>query len=112
MTCATALDLVEAIAAGEVLVDAEMRLHIETCPRCAAALAAARIVESALAAREAPEAPERFVSMVLQRIRREGWQTEQQVDRFFNVAVVAALVLVIGGIAALMNLGGVLAAAI
>lgn len=111
MTCSHVLDLVESVAARDLAVDEEIRAHIETCPRCAGALATARRVEAALAAREAPEAPARFTPMVLQRIGREKWHTEQQVDRFFNAAVAAALVLVVGGIAALLNLGGVLGTA-
>ncbi len=48
---------------------------------------------------------------MLQRVRRERWRAEQQVDRLFNVAMAVALLLVVGGILALMNLSGVMAAA-
>ena len=48
---------------------------------------------------------------MLQRIRRERWRAEQHVDRLFNVAMAVALLLVAGGILALMNLSGVMAAA-
>jgi anti-sigma factor RsiW len=110
MTCTFAMDLVEPIAAGEISVDPEARAHFESCPQCAAALATARRIEAALAARPAPAAPERFAAAVLQRIRREHWRAEQHVDRLFNVAVATAVVLVVGGVAALMNLGGMLTA--
>jgi anti-sigma factor RsiW len=111
MTCKEAIEIVEAIAAGDVQPDAEVRAHLETCPGCASALAAARRVEAALARREAPAAPPRFSATVLQRVRRERWQAEQQVDRLFNLAMIAAVVLVAGGALALLNLGGVIAAA-
>jgi glucan phosphoethanolaminetransferase (alkaline phosphatase superfamily) len=61
--------------------------------------------------REAPPAPARFAPLVLQRVRRERWRAEQQVDRLFNLAMVAALVIVAGGVFALMNVSGVVAAA-
>ncbi|MCA1559151.1 MAG: hypothetical protein LC753_02105 [Acidobacteria bacterium] len=61
-----------------------------------------------LTGRQTPVAPERFTTTVLQRIRREQWRTEQNVDRLFNVAIAAALVLMFGGLAALLNLNGVL----
>ena len=41
---------------------------------------------------------------MLQRIRRERWRSEQHVDRLFNVAIVVAVFVVVGGIAAMLNL--------
>jgi anti-sigma factor RsiW len=111
MTCRDVIESLEAIAAGDLEPTAELRAHIETCLRCASALASARRLEAALAARESPPAPERFVPLVLQRVRRERWRAEQRVDRLFNLAMVAALVIVAGGIFALMNVSGVVAAA-
>jgi anti-sigma factor RsiW len=111
MTCAQVLDRIEPIAAGELEVDAEVRLHIESCPTCAAALATARRIEAVLAVRPAPSAPERFEGAVMRRIRRERWRVEEHVDRLFNAAVALAVVLVVGGALALMNLGGVIGAA-
>jgi anti-sigma factor RsiW len=111
MTCNDALELVEPIAAADLEVTPAARAHFETCPRCAAALASARRVEAELARRQAPAAPARFTATVLQRIRREQWRAEQNVDRLFNVAIAAALVLMFGGLAALLNLNGVLSVA-
>jgi anti-sigma factor RsiW len=111
MTCNDALELVEPIAAADLEVTPALRDHFETCPRCAAALASARRLEMELTRRETPVAPERFTTTVLQRIRREQWRTEQNVDRLFNVAIAAALVLMFGGLAALLNLNGVLSMA-
>lgn len=111
MTCKEALELVEAIAAGDLEPAAACRAHFESCPRCAAALASARRLEAALARREAPAAPSRFAAIVLQRIHGERWRAEQNVDRLFNLAMAAALVLVAGGIFAVMNVSGVVSAA-
>ena len=84
MTCAALLDLVDAIAAGDLEPDHEMRAHLESCPTCAAELASARRIEALLAARAAPEAPPRFTVAVQHRIRTERWNAEQRVDRIFN----------------------------
>jgi anti-sigma factor RsiW len=110
MTCREVLNLVEAIAAGDVTGNEAVSAHLASCPRCAGALAAARGIEAALARGPNPVPPARFTADVIARIRRERWRSEQQVDRIFNVAIAAAVLLVIGGIAALMNFGGLLAA--
>jgi hypothetical protein len=109
MTCKDLIDVVEAIAAGDLEPGAELRAHLESCLTCASALASARRVEAALTRREAPPAPPRFAAIVLQRVRREQWRAEQHVDWLFNAAMVLALVLVAGGAVALMNLSGILA---
>ena len=88
MTCSDALHLVEAIAAGDLEVDDNVRAHFETCPRCASTLASARRLELALQARPKPQAPSRFTQTVLGRIRHERWRSEERVDRAFNVAIV------------------------
>jgi anti-sigma factor RsiW len=111
VTCTDALHIVEAIAGGDLDVDENVRAHFETCPRCASALASARRIEAALQARPKPQAPARFTQTVLTRIRRERWQSEERVDRVFNVAIVVAVLLVIGSIMALTNVGAVIGAA-
>jgi anti-sigma factor RsiW len=111
VTCAGALQLVEAIAARDLEVDEDLRAHFETCPRCASALASARRIEAALELRPKPQAPADFTQAVLGRIRRERWRSEEQVDRLFNVAIVVAVLLVAGSIAALTNVDAVLAGA-
>jgi anti-sigma factor RsiW len=108
--CARTLDLVEAIAAGDLEPDAVLRTHFETCPRCSAALASARRLEGALTARPAPPAPANFTAAVLSRIRRERWRAEQRVDRLFNLAIVAAALLMIGGVLAMLNIQTLLGA--
>jgi hypothetical protein len=56
-----------------------------------------------LKALEVPPAPANFTAAVVQRIRRDRWRAEQHVDRLFNLAIVFALLLVAGGIAAVLN---------
>src|SRR3954468_7458661 len=111
MTCKEALELVEPVAASDIVVDADARAHFETCLGCAAALASARRLEMMLAAREVPVAPPRFTAAVTQRLRRERWRSEQHVDLLFNAAIAVAVLLIAGGGFALMNLSGVMAAA-
>jgi hypothetical protein len=111
MTCHDVLNLAEAFAAGDRQPDEAERAHLETCPRCASALADARRIEAFLLAWPAPEAPARFTASVQQRIRRLHWQVEQRVDRVFNAAMALAACLVVGGIAALFNVELLLAGA-
>ncbi len=108
MTCNDLLDLVEPIAADELTPTAEMRAHLETCPSCASARATARRIEATLAARLVVEAPPRFAASVHARIRRERWVAEQRVDRIFNVAIAAAVLLLAGGVFFLLRGSAVL----
>jgi len=111
VTCDAVLEIVEAIAAGDVEVDSALRAHFETCPRCASTLASARRLETLLVARAKPKAPDGFTQAVLARIRQEQWQSEERVDRLFNVAIVVALLLVVGSVIALTNVDAALGAA-
>jgi hypothetical protein len=111
MTCRDVLNLAEAFAAGDRQPDEAARAHLETCPRCASALADAHRIEAFLLAWPTPEAPARFTAAVQHRIRRLHWQVEQRVDRLFNVAIALAACLVVGGIAAMFNVELLLAGA-
>jgi anti-sigma factor RsiW len=111
MTCDDILDLIEPIAADDLTPSDEMRAHLESCPSCAAALATARRIEATLATRLVVEAPPRFAASVHQRIRRERWVEEQRVDRIFNVAIAAAVLLLVGGVLFLLRGSAVLEAA-
>jgi anti-sigma factor RsiW len=110
VTCRDVLSLVEAIAAGDLEVEEPVRAHFESCPHCAAELASARRLEALLQARVRPAAPARFSPTVLARIRSDRWQSEQRVDRIFNGAIGVAVLLVIGSVAAMTNVSGVLSA--
>ena len=112
VTCSDVLHLVEAVAAGDLEVDDRLRAHFETCPSCASALASARRLEAALvAARPSSPAPAQFTTAVLAKIRHERWRSEERADRIFNVAIAAAVLLVVGSVLALTNVDGVLGAA-
>ncbi len=111
VTCADVLDVVDAVASGDFEAGAEVRRHLETCARCAAALATARRIEVMIAARPAPPAPAEFSAQVRRRISRERWRAEQSVDWFFNIAIVVGIAIVIGGLAAMMNIQSLFAAA-
>ena len=111
MTCDDVVQLVEAIAAGDLAVGDEVRAHVESCPHCAAALASAYRLEAALAAWPQPPAPDAFTRAVVARVRNERWTSEQRIDRMFNAAIVFALLVAVAGIAALTNIGILLAGA-
>ncbi len=111
VTCHDVVQLVEAIAAGDVDVTPAIREHLESCPRCAAELASAYRLDAMLAARPQPGAPTQFVAAVLGRVRNERWTSEQRIDRIFNLAIAAAALLVGASIVALTNVGAVIGAA-
>lgn len=111
MTCRDVLERVEAFAAGDEQPDGAARTHLETCPGCASALADARRIETFLTSWPAPHAPARFTAAVQDRIRRLHWQTEERIDRVFNAAMVAAVVLVAIGVAGIFNVGLVVSVA-
>jgi anti-sigma factor RsiW len=106
MFCDEALDSVEAIAAGELLPDGRVASHLATCPNCALALERARQLESSLRRREAPAAPAQFTSRTLARIRRARWRTDQFLDLGFNLAILAVVVSVLGGVWMLLHRTG------
>jgi anti-sigma factor RsiW len=110
MTCREVADLIEPIAANELEPTPDVRAHLESCPACARMLATARRLDSVLAALQPPPVPDRFVAAVLQRVRRERWRMERNVDLLFNVAMVAALLIVAAGVLALFDVSGVVAA--
>ena len=108
LTCRETEERIEAVAAGDQPADAAFLAHVQTCVRCAAALASARRIEEVLAARPMPVAPPRFAAAVASRIRRDYWRSEQQVDRMFNLAVAAGFLAIAGGTLALVNLSAVI----
>lgn len=110
MTCREVADLIEAIAADDLDPTPDVRAHLESCPSCAAMLASARRLDAALAALQPPPVPDRFVAAVLQRVRRERWRTERNVDLLFNVAIIAALLIVVAGVLALFDVSGLVSA--
>lgn len=103
MTCHEAQDLIEAIATGDAAPPAAFTAHVESCRDCAGALETARALERALAAQPQPAAPRDFTRGVVATIRRRRWEYDEQVDRVFNVAIVAGVALVVVAIVGLLN---------
>src|SRR5262245_65331085 len=106
MFCDEALDAVEAIAAGDLTPDGRVAEHLTTCPNCAAALVSARALERMLRVRSIPKPPAQFTTRTMTRVRRARWRTEQFLDVGFNVALIAIVVAVVGGIWMLLNRSG------
>jgi predicted anti-sigma-YlaC factor YlaD len=106
MFCDEALDAVEAIAAGDLTPDGRIAEHLSSCPNCAAALVDAQRLERSLRARPAPAAPPQFTSRTLARVRRARWRSDQFLDLGFNVAIVALVVALFGGVWMLVHRSG------
>jgi len=106
MFCDEVLDAIEPIAAGELTPDGRIAEHLTSCPNCASALDGARHLERALRARAVPAAPPQFTSRTLARLRRAKYRSDQFLDVGFNVAIVALVVAVVGGVWMLLNRSG------
>ncbi len=106
MFCDEALDAVEAIAAGDLRPDGRVAEHLASCPNCAGALEDARHLERSLRARPAPAAPPQFTARTLTRVRRARWRDDQFVDVGFNVAIIALVVALFGGVWMLVHRSG------
>ena len=109
MFCDEALDAIEPIAAGDVTPDGRIADHLATCPNCAAALETARRLERMLHERPAPRPSPQFTSRTLARVRRARWRSEQFLDVGFNVAIIAVVAAVFGGIWMLLHRTGLAA---
>src|SRR4051812_42393981 len=107
MICAEVRDLIEAVAAGDEPAGPAFEAHVAACGGGAAALGAARRIERALAAFPAPPAPPQFSRDVLAAVRRARWQYDTHVDRVFNLAMFAGLVVVAVAALSLVNLASV-----
>jgi anti-sigma factor RsiW len=106
MFCDEVLEVVEPIAAGELTPSSRIAEHLASCPGCATALESARRVDALLRVRLAPAAPAHFTSRVMSRIRRARWRSEQLLDWGFNLALVAAGLLVVAGVWVVMHRTG------
>ena len=106
MFCDEVLELVEAIAAGDLTPDPRVMTHVQSCAGCAAALAAARRVDGLLKQRTAPGAPPQFTTRIMGRIRRDRWRRDQFLDLGFNLTVGVVLLFVLTGFWALLSQSG------
>ncbi len=101
MRCEDVDDLIEAVADGETLAD-EAEAHLTGCPRCRARVELARALDRLLLVREVPAPPEGFTAQVMRRVSHERWRVEQVVDVGFNLAMVAGILVVLGGTSGLL----------
>ena len=96
--CAALADDIDAIAAGDLAPSASDAAHLATCASCRAALDQARRLDQLLRERTPPAPPPGFTSRTIQKIQKAGWRREQIVDWIFNSALIAAALLVAGGL--------------
>jgi predicted anti-sigma-YlaC factor YlaD len=109
MTCREMDDRIESLAAGDEAQTDETRAHLEDCVRCQAAFARAQQIERFLAARPVPAPPPRFTEAIAAHVRRERWESEQSLDRWFNLMVAACALLAAAGLWLLANVSGMAA---
>jgi anti-sigma factor RsiW len=109
MRCEELQDLIEPIAAGDLVPTDEVARHLAGCASCGSALALGRRIDHALAALEVPAASPAFAASVMRRIRRQRWRSEQYLDLGFNATIIVSVALVVGGIWLALNLTGLAA---
>ncbi len=109
MYCDEALDAVEAVAAGELVLDGRLAEHYGSCPNCAAALGRARDLERLLQQRAVPRVPAQFTSRTMTRVRGARWRNEQFLDMGFNIAMAVVVLAVIAGAWMALNRTGLTA---
>jgi anti-sigma factor RsiW len=109
MTCQQFEDRIDALASGDEVQTGETRAHLESCHRCQAAFARAVQIEQLLASRPSPSAPPGFTSRVTAAVRHASWESEQSLDRWFNVAVAVSILLAACGVWLLANVSGMAA---
>jgi anti-sigma factor RsiW len=109
MFCDEALDAVEAIAAEDLQPEGRVAAHLASCPNCAAALVSARSLEQLLRRRKVPTPPTQFTSRTLARVRRARWRNDQFLDVWFNLAIAAIVLAVVGGTWLLLHRTGLAA---
>lgn len=111
MRCEDLHDLIEPFVAGDISLDSSCAEHLESCARCTASLALARRVHRSLATRHVPAPPSGFVTGVLDRVSRDRWRAERSFDLWFNVLIALSGLVVVAGLAMLLNLSGLWAVA-
>jgi predicted anti-sigma-YlaC factor YlaD len=106
MFCDEVLERIEAVAGGDLALDARLTAHLSSCANCRAVLDHARGIERMLQARPAPVAPAHFTSRTLARIRRDRWRRDQLLDAGFNTAVASLVLATVAGVWLVMNQSG------
>jgi predicted anti-sigma-YlaC factor YlaD len=108
IVCDGVLDLVDAIASGDLTPTPEVAAHLASCAGCASVLEQARALERMLRARPVPKPPAQFTVRTSGRIRRDRWRREQIFDTGFNVALILLIALVVGSVWLLMHRSGLI----
>ena len=106
MVCTHLDELIEPIAAGDMVPDADTRAHLASCAACAHALELARQIDGVLAAQPVPDVGPAFTSRLMVRLRRERWRSEQYLDVAFNIAVALAVATTVGGLMMVLAASG------
>ena len=106
MVCTDLDELIEPIAAGEIVPDADARAHLASCAACAHALELARQIDGVLAAQPVPDSAPAFTPTLMGRLRRERWRSEQYLDVAFNIAVGLAVATTVGGLVMVLAASG------
>ena len=106
MVCTHLDELIEPIAAGDMVPDSDTRAHLASCAACAHALELARQIDGVLAAQPVPDVGPAFTSRLMVRLRRERWRSEQYLDVAFNIAVALAVATTVGIGVTLANAAG------
>ena len=106
MVCTHLDELIEPIAAGDMVPDADARAHLASCAPCAHALELARQIDGVLAAQPVPDLGPAFTSRLMVRLRRERWRSEQYLDVAFNIAVALAVATTVGGLVMVLAASG------
>ncbi len=97
MNCETATELIELLAAGEIEPSNELSAHLNTCPRCAAALGAARLIDQWLKSGPA-QPPRHFTANVLRQLPPRTLDAGNGVEMWFDTMAALSLVSIILGI--------------
>ena len=106
MFCDEALEVVERIAAGDLIADGRIAEHLNSCPDCAGALESAKRVERLLRQRPVPRVSAQFTTSTLGKVRRERWRSDQWLDAGFNLGIVAIVVAMFSALWMFLNRSG------
>jgi hypothetical protein len=97
MNCQTATELIEALAAGEIERSSELGVHLDSCPRCAADLTLARLINQSLLNGKA-QPPRHFTANVLRRLSSRPEDVGDGLEAWFDTVAALSLLPVILGI--------------
>ena len=97
MDCHIAGELIEPLAAGEIALSDELRVHLDSCPHCAEQLTIAREIDQWLAT-GAVQVPPNFTVRVLNRLPSRSPEVQDVSEAWFHGWMALSLVLSTGGI--------------